>query len=209
MAQEFRIKGDGEFTGQLKFGTLGTKLNRADLNQDSLSVFPVPFTDFRVHDAIATALPGTSAADDLGLDGGTFGTSQPTIRTSDLKAAGAVTRYARALVKLPECYEAGETVQLTISAGMVTTIADTACTLDIEAYKVGKDNSLGSDICATAAVSINSLTFADKDFAITASGLVAGDVLDVRLAIACNDAATGTTVIAAVGGVDLKCDIKG
>ncbi len=209
MAGEFRIKGDGEFSGTLTVGSYGTKIQRTDQTQEALAVFPIPFTSFRVHDALATNLPGTSATDDLGLDGGTFGTSQPTIRTSDLKAAGAVTRYARALVQLPECYDEGETVTLRLSAGMVTTVADTSCTIDAEVYKVGKDNSLGSDICATAAVSINSLTFADKDFTITATTLSPGDVLDIRLAIACNDAATGTAVIAAIGGADLLCDIRG
>jgi hypothetical protein len=204
------VRGDLEVTGDVKYGgALVPGLARSNLDQDDLSPFPVPFTDFRVHDALQTVLPGTSASDDLGLYGGTFGTSQPLIRTYDVKAAGSLNLYARALVRLPAEYQAAETVKLRLKAGMVTTVADTACTVDVEAYKVGKDNSLGADICATSATTMNSLTFADKDFTITASTLSPGDVLDVRVKIAVNDAATVTAVIAAIGGIDLLADIKG
>lgn len=210
MATAMRLVGDLEVVGALKATEgLGTPLDRTYLKEDSLQPFPVPFTDFRVHDAIQTVLPGTSASDDLGLYGGTFGTSQPLIRTYDVKAAGSVTLRARALIRLPAEYVAAESVKLRLSAGMVTTVADVAATVDVEAYKVGKDNSLGSDICATSATTINSLTFANKDFTITAASLNPGDVLDVRITIAVNDAATATAVIAAIGGVDLLADIKG
>lgn len=208
MATVARITGDAEVSGSFRCGSYGTKVQRTDLTLDSNSIFPVPFTDFRVHDALQTALPGTSASDDLGLYGGTFGTSQPLIRTYDVKTVTA-TLYARALIRLPAEYQDGETVTLRLSAGMVTTVSNGTATVDVEAYKVGKDNSLGSDICATSATSINSLTFANKDFTITPTTLSAGDVLDVRIAVAVADTATGTAVIGAIGGIDLLCDIKG
>ena len=179
------------------------------LKQDPDSIFPIDWASLRVWDAYQTNLPGTAATDDLGLTGGTFGTDPPTVDAGDLKAAGATTRYARFMVALPECYDAGETVQLSISAGMVTTIADTSCTLDVEVYKLDKISGIGSDLCNTAAQSMNSLTFAALAFDITPSGLSAGDIFDVRIAIACNDAATGTAVTPTIGAIDLLCDIKG
>jgi maleate cis-trans isomerase len=51
--------------------------------------------------------------------------------------------------------------------------------------------------------------FAAKSFTITSSGLVAGDVLDIRLTIAVNDAATVTAVTPTIAAIDLLCDIKG
>ena len=179
------------------------------LKQDANAIFPVGLESLRVWNAYQTNLPGTAATDDLALIGGTFGTAPPTISAGDLKAAGATTRYARFQVQLPECYESGETVALSISAGMVTTIADTSCTVDVECYKIDKITGIGSDLCATAAVTINSLTFGAKTFTITPSGLVAGDVFDVRVAIACTDAATGTAVTPTIAAIDLLCDIKG
>ena len=179
------------------------------LKQDANVIFPVNLATLRVWDAYQTNLPGTAATDDLALVGGTFGTAPPTLSAGDLKAAGATTRYARFQLNLPECYDAGETIKLTISAGMVTNVADTSCTLDVQCYKLDKITGIGSDLCATAATTINSLTFADIEFTITPTSLVAGDTFDVRIAIACNDAATGTAVTPTIGAIDLVCDIKG
>jgi hypothetical protein len=62
---------------------------------------------------------------------------------------------------------------------------------------------------STAAMSINSLTFAERAFELTASGLAAGDVLDIRVSIACTDAATATAVIPSIAQIRLSLDIKG
>lgn len=210
MPRPNRLEGDVEITGNLTLGgNLTPGPSRSNLIQEDLAVYPIPFTSLRVHDALQTVLPGTSASDDLGLYGGTFGTSQPLVRTADLKAAGATTLYARTQVQLPVEYVAGQTVTLSITGGMVTTVAGVTATVDAEVFKVGKDNTLGSDICATSAQSINSLTHAAKSFTITPTLLNPGDVLDIRIAVAVNDAATATAVIAALGGIDLLCDIKG
>ena len=179
------------------------------LKQDALAIFPVNMMDLRVWDAIQTNLPGTAAADDLALIGTTFGSTAPRVTAGDCKALGATSRYARFMVELPECYEAGETVTLSLSAGMVTTVASSSCTVDVECYKIDKITGIGSDLCTTSATTINSLVFAAKVFTITPSGLTAGDVLDVRLTIACNDAATGTAVTPTIAGIDLLCDIRG
>jgi len=179
------------------------------LKQDDNFIFPVKLTDFRTWDAAATNLPGTAASDDLALITGTFGTNPLRIQAGDLKAAGATTRRAIVEVTLPECYVAGETVTIKVYAGMVTTVADTSCTVDIEAYKRDKTGSIGSDLCATAAQSINSTTLAAKSFTITPTTLSPGDVLDVRVSITCTDAATGTAVTPTIAAFDLVCDVKG
>lgn len=179
------------------------------LKQTDNAIFPIPWDSLRVWDSYHTNLPGTAAADDLALIGGTFGSAPPLVQAGDLKAAGATSRYARFQVIMPECYVAAETVTLIFSAGMKTTVADTTCTLDVEAYRIDKDSAIGSDLCTTSATTINSLVFADKTFTINAASLSAGDVMDVRITIACNDAATGTAVTPTIAGMDLVCDIKG
>ena len=179
------------------------------LKQDANAIFPIMLTSLRVWDAFATNLPGTAGTDDLALIGGTFATAPPTISAGDLKAAGATTRYARFQMQLPECYDSGETITLSIMAGMVTTVADTSCTVDVQCYKIDKVTGIGADLCVTAAITINSLVFAAKAFTITSSGLVAGDVFDVRIAITCTDAATVTAVTPTIAAIDLLCDIRG
>ena len=208
MASQFddvRISG----TLAIKETGVSAQTRASILKQDALAIFPVRFTGLRVWDAIQTNLPGTAAADDLALIGTTFGSTAPRVTAGDCKALGATSRYARFMVELPECYEAGETVTLSLSAGMVTTVASSSCTVDVECYKIDKITGIGSDLCTTSATTINSLVFAAKAFTITPSGLTAGDVLDVRLTIACNDAATGTAVTPTIAGIDLLCDIKG
>jgi hypothetical protein len=193
----------------IKEDGISPQLRANILKQDDLKRFPVNFMNFRVWDAAQTNLPGTAAADDLALITGTWGTNPLRIQAGDLKAAGATTRRAIVEVPLPECYVAAETVQFIISAGMTTTVADTSCTVDLEVYKRDKIGGISADLCATAATTMNSLTFADKTFTITSTALSAGDVLDVRLSIACTDGATGTAVTPTIGGFDLVCDIRG
>ena len=212
MATVQNITGDVSISGSLRLGgTLTPALVKANiLALAELQPFPIPLTDFRVWDAMQTVLPGTPATDDLGLVGGTFGTATPSIRTEDLKAAGATNKRARVLVQLPWEYVAGQSVTLRFKAGMITTVSDTTATLDVEAYKLQEDpdDAIGSDLVSTAATTINSLTFANIDFVVTPSGLSPGDILDVRVTIAVNDAAGATAVIAAFTIAKLLADVR-
>ena len=203
------LDGDTRVVGNLVVTGTKPTTNRSELVQDSLASYIIPVQSWRVWDAMQTNLPGTAATDDLEITTGTFGTAPATIQTGDLKAAGATTRYARTIIQLPPEYVAAETVVLRARAGMLTTVADTTTTIDFEAYKLGLDQTVTGDLVATAATTINSLTATDIDFTVTATSLAPGDFLDVRMAIAVNDAATGTAVIGLAEVVALLCDIKG
>lgn len=200
---DVRIEGDLTLGGTLK-----PALSPTDLLQQDNKRYKIQPTDWRVWDALHTNLPGTSATDDLALTGGTFGTASPSIQTSDLKAAGSTTRYARCTFQLPKEYVDGQTVTLRARGGMITTVADVAATVDFEVYRSNDEAGIGSDICATAAQSINSLTDVNRDFTITPASLSAGDTLDIRMAVLVNDAATATAVIAVIGAVEFLLDVK-
>lgn len=211
---------NGTLTATVLQPTAGTVTNatvatNADIAaskiQQRLARDVIPLTELVVHDAPQTKLPGAAAADDLGLVGVTHGTDAIAITAGDLKAAGATTMYARVARALPAEYEDGETVTLRAHAGMRTTISDTTATLDFEVFESDKEGVAGggpTDLCATAAQSINSTTFADYDFQVTPAGLVAGDWLDIRIIVAVNDAATGTAVDAFIGSLELMSDIR-
>jgi len=212
MATPVSIPGDLIVAGSIRVGDgISPAISKANiLELAELQSFPIPLTDFRVWDAMQTLLPGTPSADDLGLVGGTFGTATPSIRTEDLKAAGATNKRARFLVQLPWEYVAGESIKLRFKAGMITTVAGTSTTLDAEAFKLQSDpdDAIGSDLVSTSLQDINSLTFADIDFVVTPSGLSPGDILDVRITVAVNDAATGTAVIAGITSAKLLVDVR-
>lgn len=157
MATAAQFPGDVLVLGNLQYtGSLLPGVARSGLTQDTSQSYWLPWDGFRVWDAVATNLPATPASDDLGLIGGTWGTGVPSIQTGDLKAAGSTTRYARCQFQLPPEYVTGTGIVLRLHAGMITTIAGTAATVDVEVYKSGKEFLVsGSDLCATAATSIN------------------------------------------------------
>jgi len=185
-----------------------TLARSAILSQVELAQFTVPWTAWRVWDAMQTNLPGTPLTDDLGLVGGTWASASPSLRTEDLKAAGATASYARAQIPLPAEYETGQSVTLRFHAGMITTVSDTTATLDVVCYETDEESGISADICATAATTINSVVLADIDFTITPTALTAGDLLDVRIHTAINDGATATAVIGCIGAVKLLCDVR-
>lgn len=206
-----RFPDDVQVSGNLQVdGLILPGITRAQLIQDNFVEYGIDFSALRVHDAFGTLI-GTAGTDDLGVSsGGTYGTNAPYIDGGDQKALGATTRRARFLFTLPPEYVTGQSVRIVAHAGMITTVADTSCTLDFEAYRSDKDATVGgSDLVTTAALSINSTSFAEKDFELTSSGLAAGDVLDVRVSITCTDAATGTAVIPAIAHLAMALDIKG
>lgn len=212
MASPTNFPGDVVIPGNLRLGgTFSPPIAKANiLALAELQAFPIPLTDFRVWNAMQTLLPGTPLTDDLGLVGGAFGTATPSLRTEDLKAAGATNSYARVLVQLPWEYQAGQTVTLRFKAGMITTASDTTATLDCEAYKLQSDpdDAIGSDLVSTSATTMNSTTFADIDFVVTPTGLSPGDILDVRVTTGVNDGATATAVIAGITSCKLLCDVR-
>jgi hypothetical protein len=178
------------------------------LAQRVLAESIVPLTQARTWDAVASNLPASAASDDLGLVSGTWGTNPARITAGDVKALGATTRRLYLAIPIPANYEDGQTIQLQIRAKMETTVADVSCTIDAEAY-VGADGVLGSDLVTTAAQSMNSLSAAAYTFTVNATGVDPGDLLEVRLSVSSNDAATATAVTPAIYSIALLCDTRG
>lgn len=191
-------------------GTLLPARHRSELQQDNNAIYDIPWSEWKIFDSFAALLGATPTSDDdLALVGGTHGTDCPSIQTGDVKAV-TKTRRARATITLPPEYVAGQSVALRFSGGMKTTVAGTSATLDVEVFKSAKTTlKTGSDLYAGAALDINSLTFANKDFDLDATTLSPGDTLDIRITIATVDAATATAVIGCLGSTQLMIDIKG
>ena len=211
MGNPTSFPGDVIIQGDIRLnGTLSPAIAKANiLALALLQPFHVPLADFRVWDAFETLLPGTPGTDDLGLVGGTWGSETPSVRTQDCKTLTNTNR-ARVLIQLPWEYISGQAVRLRLKAGMITTVAGTTAIIDCEAFKLqaDPDDSIGSDLVSTAATTMNSLTFADIDFVITATSLSPGDILDVRITTVITDAATATAVIAGITSLRLMCDVR-
>lgn len=181
----------------------------SQLAQKPMQAFPVPFALCKTWDAMTVNLPAAAAADDLGFVTGTPGTDSPKLSTGDLKAAGATSRKTAFELSVPANWESGQTIELRLVVGMETTIADNSATVDVEVYKPDGTGSVGSDLCTTAAQSINSLTPANLDFTLNANSIDPGDKLIVVVTAAINDAATGTAVIGSIFDMTCRCDTRG
>ena len=181
---------------------------RANLTQDDLAAYDIDFTSMRVHDARQTNLPGTAANDDMAVITGTPGTDAPTLQGVDFGGTTSDEKAAFTFALPPE-YVAGQTITCRIRAAMLTTVADTSITVDLEVWKRDHDGAVGSDICATAAQSINSLTPANKDFTITPTGLAPGDVLEGRVSFAGSDTGNAGVMIPEISRIAMLLDIKG
>lgn len=181
---------------------------RTNLGQEDLVPYTVPLTSLRVHDAMATNLPAVAANDDMALVTGTPGTDVPTLQGVDFGGASTDEKAAFEFV-LPAEYVAGETITVRVRAAMLTTISDGTATVDVECWKASADGAAGSDLCATAAQSINSLTPANKDFTITPTGLAAGDRLLIRLSFGGSDTGNAGVMIPEISLLQVLLDIKG
>lgn len=194
--------------GEVKlYGTV-TGVARTDLDQDNLEPHGIPLESWQT--SSLQQLPATPSTPDLGIVAGTHGSATPSIQTEDLKAAGATTSKMRRTFVVPYNYVAGETIQFVVHAGMLTTVADVAATLDVEAFLSDTEAGVdGSDLCSTAAQDINSLTLADFTFTLDGTSLQAGDQIDIEVTVTVNDSATGTAVKAIIGETKVLLDSKG
>lgn len=198
----------GEFEHFLCSRDAALAVARSALVQQDLVEYQVPLTSLRVHDAMQTNLPGTAANDDMGLITGTPGTDAPTLQGVDFGGGSTDEKGAFEFVLPPE-YVAGETITLRVRAGMLTTVSDGTATVDVEAWVAAVDGSVGSDICATAAQSINSLTLANKDFVLTPTGRAAGDRIIVRVSFGGTDSGNVGVMIPEIQKIAMLLDIKG
>lgn len=209
MTDTLRIPNHVVIEGNLSVNGNAPEILRSRIVQESSKVYDLAAERWRKPTSFHEVLAATSGSGSLALVGGTAGTGTPCVQTSDAKAAGSQTLSARATFVLPPEYVTGKTVALEFRAGMVTTIADVACTIDCQAYKSDDAGAAGADLVTTSAQSINSLTFAAKTFQVNPASLAAGDQLDIVVAIAINDDATATEVIARIGRAKILLDIQG
>jgi hypothetical protein len=180
-------------------GNISPAKNKSDVLAIEERIHAVPWSIWRVHDAIGTNLPATAATDDLGLVAGVLGTAVPTVQSVDFGGT-TTTAYMRAQIPVPVDYVAGQSFKVRFHAGMLI-VADTTCTLDMVAYRSDEEAAASADLASAASANnIKSVTFADVDFTITSTSLNPGDMLDVRVSIDGDDAGNAAPDITAVIG---------
>lgn len=211
MASPTNFPGDIVVPGTVTANRFAGAVSKDSLDSESQQLFDIPLVQWRRHDDRGVLI-ATAGTDDLGITTGTFGTDIPYITTGDFKTT-TIQRRMGATIKLPQNYVDAQPVSLRFRAAMVTTVSDGACTLDVEAFLVGSAIAVsGTDLVTTAAQSLKTNpagTFADFDFALTATNLTKTSFIDVRVTIDGIDAATGTAVIGAIVKSSILCTARG
>lgn len=209
MAAPSTINGDVTIQGNLSVTGTQTSPTNQYLNSNGSAVYALRFESLREATAFATDLPAAATGTFLGLVGGTIGTNGPLVTAGDIKTLTG-TRSARITFQLPPEYVAGGTCTLRASAGMQTTVAGTSCFVLFSAYKLTRTAAAPSaNLVTTAQIDMNSLTFGDKSFTVTATTLAPGDWLDIMVSIIYVDAATGTAVTPTIGALDILLSTRG
>lgn len=122
------------------------------------------------------------------------------------------TSVAYFVVVLPPSYVAAGDVTVRFRSALIAsaTPTDNGSTLDLECYEQA-DAAVGADIVSSSAATYAALdTYYSKDFALTATSLVAGDIVNCRITTAIIDSeAGGGTITWTSDPPKLLLDVKG
>lgn len=190
---------------------------RSKLAQRQTAIHVLRPQTFTHHDAPGTPVNSFFDTDPSSLAGephmGVYvgatgiGTDMPVLATPDFGGVGG-TFYARRQVEVPPTYEAGETLQIKCSAAMVTAVADTSCTLDLVAYLGDGEGGVGSDICQTDPMTINSAVWSTKTFTLQGDAVAAGGTIDIRFAVTAVDGGDAGLMRACLDSIALLADLR-
>jgi hypothetical protein len=185
----------------------GCTVARSVLTEDVLQTYGIPAS--RILSNAGAALTAAETA----------GTFDITVGTNTIVVNGEVTdnetevSVAYFQFVLPPEYVAAGDVVIRLPAALIKTAAPTnnGSTLDLEVYEQSDAGAVGADICASAAATFAALdTWYTKDFTITATNLVAGDVLNVKITSSVIDSeAGGGTIILNLAPPKVLLDVKG
>ena len=178
---------------------------RTNITQDNAAAYTIPLTDLRTWDNMAVNIPATAGTDDLALVTGTAGAAAPQVEGADYGGTTEA-KYTSFMFKLPIEYVAGQAITLRVKA-LMKVISDTTAILDAQVYRQAAPTV---DICATAQQSINSATAANKDFTITPTDCVPGDLLRVVLAVSGSDSGNAApNITAVIQAIQMLLSVKG
>lgn len=198
--------GDAIEVLSLMASLIGT-VPRTNLVEDALQPYTIPLAEARITETLVIlgAAAGTPSGA-FGLTPGVHGTNSPVI-VGEAASGNIKTDKLRLSFALPPEYVAAGDVKIRIHAKLGALLTATS-TIDVTVREADGEAGVSADLCATAAQTLTA-AYADYDFVITATGLVAGDLLDIEIVGVAND--TGGTVNDKIyiGGIKVLADVKG
>ena len=182
-------------------------IKRGNQEQVALQVYPMSICHLRY--ANGTVLDATGATGNPKLVMGGWGSGTGIIQGQDAHGT-TKTETVVALFPLPECYDDGQDIKVTVTARVNDSGAGTMSvkTIDCECYKIAEAGTAGSDLCTTAAQNLTTI-MAQYTFTITATSLVRGDLLRIFIRTVITESGGTGAQKAEIGGVSVQMDIRG
>jgi len=188
--------------------TTGTfTLDRTNLTEDALQKYGIPISSLQQVTGIPLSASETEGNFNVSVAANVVVAKG---EVTDIETETSVTQFQ---FVLPHEYVSGGDITIRLPVALIKSGAPTndGSTIDVAVYKQ-TNNAVGSDLSTTtAAATFAALdTFYNKDFVITASGLVAGDVLNVVITAAVTDSeAGGGTIVLNLAPPSVLLDVKG
>lgn len=176
-------------------------IDRAALTEDALAVFDLPIRNWMAEDGAVLG---------IAEEAGTFfvqdGTNQMYLQAEEANNETEAS-IMKTSFTLPESYVDGATLTLRLVVDVTGAGTLGTCTVDASVYLQDNDGAVGSDLVTTAAIAVTATSGA-KDFTITPTGLVSGDVLSIVVTTSIQETAA-TAIRALLTKTQMLCDVKG
>ena len=193
-------------TGDVLSPEVANAWPRSKMEQENTVRYSIPLTAFRWADGSIPNTTGAAGKPKVVMGG--YGSGTGIFQGEDAQSSAKTETLAFDFA-IPECYVAGQTVQVSVTARYNDAGSNTVAqkSLDCEGYEVTEAGTAGSDLCATAAQTLTG-SMAAYTFAITADNLSAGDLIRVFLRTVLQGDGSGVLKME-LGGASVKLDIKG
>lgn len=177
-------------------------LTRADFTEETLKVYGITINDFRAADGAAMGISETAGDHYLLLGTNTISL---TTEVANNETETSVSYFQ--FVIPPEYVSAGD-VKIRIKHTVAGAGTSNASTVDFSVYEQDGNGAVGADLVTTAATEITEDAWNTTDFVVTATGLVAGDILIVKFTSTIIESATNN-IQGEFDGFAVLLDIKG
>ena len=164
---------------------LGCNMSEWYDNQVKNRIYSIPLTSLGQEAATKDSLPDAPAGDGGALG---LGDAAGSVVTGTATNNTAAEESAHFVFPLPAEYVSGGAITMRLR-GKVSANRDTAQTLVVVVKKMS--DALGGDLNATSLQTVTT-SYANYDFTITPTGLVAGDILYVEILMSMDDSDGGT-----------------
>ena len=179
----------------------GAVIARTKLATDALSPFEIPIRNWMAEDGAALG---------IAEEAGTFFV-QDGSNQMYLQAEEAVSETEVSVMKtsftLPYNYVSSGLVKLRLTVDVTGAGTLDTCTIDASVREQDNDGAVGSDLVTTSAIAVTA-TSGNKDFAITDSGFVAGDILSIVVTTSIQESAA-SAIRAIITKTQMLCDVRG